>query len=667
MNELVNDGIKLSKLKINTGFINGLPKKWLSFCQSLINTNNTKDFELASLFDSPDDEEDTRNSHKYLNDLKEEYQARALLAKSKKFFKKVTQRSYREAYECDVKKIVSSDDNEMVEVKVLMALAEENDAASKEGAKNSEWVKITIRKVHTLLEMEDNDDRNVCLDYLCIDLNYVEEQRRFFFLPMESQRNTTDPPVAVTDSPETDYDSADDFSISPAKGNKSTSASKVISAPAVDAQGHMMVSKSYQHKYVEQPGPKEVFGDDSTCTTEGYGFIKCNGIVFTKFDEKRGTIFNSNKEIVMMSPRVRDVYVLDMTSFAQESCFFTMLLKIFQLALGIIGSCSSKLHKYNQKTSYKQNIVIGLPSPLSTEKINHCSHVKGKTFIGDSFKTKTVIFYQETCLLLLHMDFLDLTGNGTEFRNNTLVNFCDEKGISQNFSSPYTHEQNGVAERKNRTLIEAARTMLLGSIFSKQYWTEAVAIACYTPNRSTIVKKHLKTPYEIFAIKFLEPSVDNINIVESERYPPDEYLHPYEPSQRYQTNSNDVSFIEPYEYPEPVVLETEVSSDQNDQPVQNDEILNDDHSELSNHTYDEQIIDTHECLFINFFSEEEPKKVSEALKHPGWVDAMQDELNQFARNKVWTLVPVPYGKTIIGLRWVFMNKRDETGIVIHAR
>ncbi|GJU94806.1 retrovirus-related pol polyprotein from transposon TNT 1-94 [Tanacetum coccineum] len=55
----------------------------------------------------------------------------------------------------------------------------------------------------------------------------------------------------------------------------------------------------------------------------------------------------------------------------------------------------------------------------------------------------------------------------------------------------------------------------------------------------------------------------------------------------------------------------------------------------------------HECLFVDFLSEEEPKKVSEALKHPRWVDAMQDELNQFARNKVWTLVPAPNDKTII--------------------
>ncbi|GKE79089.1 retrovirus-related pol polyprotein from transposon TNT 1-94 [Tanacetum coccineum] len=51
---------------------------------------------------------------------------------------------------------------------------------------------------------------------------------------------------------------------------------------------------------------------------------------------------------------------------------------------------------------------------------------------------------------------------------------------------------------------------------------------------------------------------------------------------------------------------------------------------------------THECLFVDFLFKEESKKVSEALQHPGWVDAMQDELNQFSRNKVWTLVPLPY-------------------------
>ncbi|GJY80653.1 retrovirus-related pol polyprotein from transposon TNT 1-94 [Tanacetum coccineum] len=83
-------------------------------------------------------------------------------------------------------------------------------------------------------------------------------------------------------------------------------------------------------------------------------------------------------------------------------------------------------------------------------------------------------------------------------RNHELESFCDEKGISQNFSSPYTPEQNSIAKRKNRTVIEAARTMLNGSVFSKHFWTEAVRIACYIQNRSIIVKRHDKTPYEIF-------------------------------------------------------------------------------------------------------------------------------------------------------------------------
>ncbi|GKC22323.1 retrovirus-related pol polyprotein from transposon TNT 1-94 [Tanacetum coccineum] len=74
------------------------------------------------------------------------------------------------------------------------------------------------------------------------------------------------------------------------------------------------------------------------------------------------------------------------------------------------------------------------------------------------------------------------TNNGTEFRNFELESFCDEKGISQNFSSPYTPRQNGIAERKNRTLIEAARTMPNGSVLSKYFWIEVVRIAYYTQN-----------------------------------------------------------------------------------------------------------------------------------------------------------------------------------------
>ncbi|GKC69574.1 retrovirus-related pol polyprotein from transposon TNT 1-94 [Tanacetum coccineum] len=256
---------------------------------------------------------------------------------------------------------------------------------------------------------------------------------------------------------------------------------------------------------------------------------------------------------------------------------------------------------------------------------------------------------------------LELTmvlNSGIAFLSNSMM----KKGFLKTFHL-HTHLNKIVLLKgKNRTLIEAARTMLSGSVFSKQYWTEAVATICYTQNRSTIVKRHIKTPYEFFCkriqninflhvfgcpvyihnhkdhlrkfnekdddgyllgyslvskafrvfntrrqqteetyqittdesvdvIKFLKLSVDNINIAENERYPLNEYLHPYEPSQMYQTNSNDVSFIEPYESPEPVVLKTKVSSDQNGQTAQTDEILNDNLSDHFNHNNDDQIID----------------------------------------------------------------------------
>ncbi|GJT73998.1 retrovirus-related pol polyprotein from transposon TNT 1-94 [Tanacetum coccineum] len=68
--------------------------------------------------------------------------------------------------------------------------------------------------------------------------------------------------------------------------------------------------------------------------------------------------------------------------------------------------------------------------------------------------------------------------NETKFRNHTLEEFCDLKGISQNFSSPCTLKQNGLAERRNRTLIKEARTMLNSARLPKQFWGEAVNAAC---------------------------------------------------------------------------------------------------------------------------------------------------------------------------------------------
>jgi transposase InsO family protein len=101
--------------------------------------------------------------------------------------------------------------------------------------------------------------------------------------------------------------------------------------------------------------------------------------------------------------------------------------------------------------------------------------------------------------------------NGTEFKNVILIELCKSKGIKKrDYSTPRTPQQNGVAERKNKTLIEAARSMLADSKLLTMFWTEAVSTTCYVLNRVPITRPHVKTPYELLTgkvpdIRYLKP------------------------------------------------------------------------------------------------------------------------------------------------------------------
>ncbi|GJU68963.1 putative ribonuclease H-like domain-containing protein [Tanacetum coccineum] len=92
--------------------------------------------------------------------------------------------------------------------------------------------------------------------------------------------------------------------------------------------------------------------------------------------------------------------------------------------------------------------------------------------------------------------------NGIEFKNKVMNQFCEMKGNKREFSVARTPQQNGVVERKNRTLIEAARTMPADSNLQITFWAEAVNTACYVQNRVLVFKPHNKTPYELFLGKF---------------------------------------------------------------------------------------------------------------------------------------------------------------------
>ncbi|GJU72347.1 putative ribonuclease H-like domain-containing protein [Tanacetum coccineum] len=188
---------------------------------------------------------------------------------------------------------------------------------------------------------------------------------------------------------------------------------------------------------------------------------------------------------------------------------------------------SNKWHRRLGHVNFKNlNKLVKLkPYKRSTFKDFSNDHTcvacqKGKQHKA-SCKAKTVSSISHS-LQLLHMDLFGPTSvrslnhktyclvitddfsrcdNGTEFKNRDVIEFCGLKGIKREYSNARTPQQNGVAERKNMTLIEAARTMLADSFLPNTFWAEAVSTACYVLNRVLVTKPHNKTPYELLTGK----------------------------------------------------------------------------------------------------------------------------------------------------------------------
>ncbi|GKA38342.1 retrovirus-related pol polyprotein from transposon TNT 1-94 [Tanacetum coccineum] len=227
---------------------------------------------------------------------------------------------------------------------------------------------------------------------------------------------------------------------------------------------HMTRIKQYLQRYSKESGPKVVFGDDSSGDIEGYGSVNYNEITFTRvaymnglkhnlisisqlcdanykvlFTKTRGTIYNQNDEVVLIAPRRRDVYVIDMSSFNKESnaCFFA------KASLSINWLWYKRLSHLNFKNINnlaKHNLVFGLPS-LTFFKDKNCSACEKGKHHRASFETKRSFSINKS-LHLLHMDLFGpienlnevrvkelRSDNGTEFINHKLEELCDEKGV----------------------------------------------------------------------------------------------------------------------------------------------------------------------------------------------------------------------------------------------
>nr|GEZ00378.1 retrovirus-related Pol polyprotein from transposon TNT 1-94 [Tanacetum cinerariifolium] len=173
----------------------------------------------------------------------------------------------------------------------------------------------------------------------------------------------------------------------------------------------------------------------------------------------------------------------------------------------------------------KNDIVVGLQK-LKFVKEHLCSFCKLRKAKRKSFHTKLTPSSKRR-LQLLHMDLCGpmrvarlqaqvrvvRTDKGTEFLNQTLHVYFAAEGILHQTSVARTPEQNGVVERRNRTYVEAARTMLSATKVSLFFWAEAIATTCFTQNRSLVIPRHEKIPYHI--INDRKPSVKFFHIFAS--------------------------------------------------------------------------------------------------------------------------------------------------------
>ncbi|GJQ90983.1 putative ribonuclease H-like domain-containing protein [Tanacetum coccineum] len=203
--------------------------------------------------------------------------------------------------------------------------------------------------------------------------------------------------------------------------------------------------------------------------------------------------------------------------------------KIFENDHSCVAYQKGKQHK----ASYKTKLVNSISKPLhmlhmdmfgptnvkSLMKKSYClvitddfSRFSWVFFLATKAETSGILktFITEIENQLDHKVKVIRSDNGTEFKNSIMNHFCEIKGIKREVNVARTPQQNGVAERKNRTLIEAARTMLVESKLPTTFWAEAVNTACYVLNRDLVIKPHNKTPYELIhgrppLIDFMKP------------------------------------------------------------------------------------------------------------------------------------------------------------------
>ncbi|KAJ9560205.1 hypothetical protein OSB04_005365 [Centaurea solstitialis] len=527
---------------------------------------------------------------------------------------------------------------------------------------------------------------------------------------------------------------------------------------------HMTGNKHVLVDFKEEAGPSVKFDGEGRGITRGYGTLT-NGTRKSSLEDKDPMMSTSTENVCFMSMASSEINWLWHKRLSHLNFETINQLSISNLVKGLPKNsfteeslCAACEKGKQTRASFKSKQVSTINSPL---------HLLHMDLFGPVNIQYTWVFFlraksetpQLIIAFILRMEkYNQITvrsirsDHGTEFKNSVLDEFLVSKGISQNFSSVLNPLQNGVAERRKHTLIEAARSMLIEAHLPIQFWAEAVNTACYTQNRSLIVKRFKKTSYEL--IRGRKPNIEYFHIFgcncyikndrdalgkfdaiaddgflvgystiskayrvfNKRRQTIEETIHvKFDESNPFSSSSfsdnNDVDQwansyfqVPKNEAPDsniPVVGTPspipdgfeEIPEIPQDPPVYSAVPV----SQVAPTTSQEDIPSTSGSSEVaplvadppqlDAVAEESSSTVTDAplqavpqppalrwtRDHP--IDlvlgdpstAMQEELAEFERNLVWTLVHRSSRKTIIGLKWIFRNKLDEHGIVIRNK
>ena len=176
----------------------------------------------------------------------------------------------------------------------------------------------------------------------------------------------------------------------------------------------------------------------------------------------------------------------------------------------LYGKQSKKKFPNNQTRKASQLLEL-----IHSDLVGHVPNSLGGsryfiTFIDDLSRFTSIAFLKEKSEALEQFKIFKAwaenqksmkslrSDNGGEYISKDFKRFCEDHGISRQFTIPYTPEQNGVAERKNRTLMEATRSMLMASNLDAKFWTEAISTSYYLQNITPTKAVKKFTPYELW-------------------------------------------------------------------------------------------------------------------------------------------------------------------------